>query len=112
MIIFSEPVQLISCSGISILSQDLNVSFRNCDPDYFDFGTKFRFNFLDTEFENISTKDVVELLSKTPPGKLWLTIQNASVVDVVSVKNYMSSWKLEESSPGMIDMSSLVYHSR
>ena len=112
MIVFSEPVQLISCSGISILSQDLNVSFRSCDPDYLDFGTKFLFNLVETEFENTSTKHVVELLSKTHPGELWLTIQNASVVDVVSIKNYMSSWTLEESSPGMIDISSLVKHTR
>jgi hypothetical protein len=100
VIVFSEPVQFISCPGTQLLSQNLNVTFRTCDPEYSDFGTKLLFNLSQTKFLNISSERVVESLLTTSPGELWLALENATVADVASVKNYMSSWELAESSPG------------
>jgi hypothetical protein len=103
-------VQFLSCSGLHLISSSLspvlNTTLRTCSPVFSDFGTKLLFNLSSPAnlFLNLSSQSLTEALLQTSPGDLTLRLANGTVADVVSVRNYIASWELTESSPGELSL--------
>jgi hypothetical protein len=100
IVIFSEPIDLIDCSGLHLQSQSINVTVETCLPAYFELGTKLLLDLSLSHFSTLTDRQRMEAILATRPGELWMRIDNGTVSDVVSERNLIASWLAAESSPG------------
>jgi hypothetical protein len=100
VVLFSEPIDLIDCSGLHLSSQYVNMTLQSCDPIYLEFGTKLLLDLHLSNFSYLSSHQGIEALQTTQPGELWMRIANGTISDVVSDRNKIANWFGAESSPG------------
>lgn len=109
-IIFSEPVNLLNCSGIQIQSNKFNITLNDCIPHYLNYGTKIRLYLNESNFTTITSqinitkmlieKEVIYQLNEIKYGNLYLSILKKTISDVVIEPNFIeNSFHILQSTP-------------
>ena len=95
-LLFSEPVVMNACSGVSIQVAGLNASFGSCVPTYRDFGSKL---ILDPVML-INGVFLADLASSIQ-GTLYLSITENALQDLAAIPNpLLAVEKSVEGGPG------------
>jgi hypothetical protein len=98
-LVFSEPVAMKTCAGISLHTVALNVSFGSCSAMYDDFGTKLIIDL--TLAINGSVATTMATLKATTPSGLFMSLSEGSFDDLAAIPNSLASeHMIVETGPG------------